>query len=215
MSLMNKTIKDFSDILASNQPAPGGGSTSALAGLLAASLTMMVADLSIGKKSYEILNDDIKIKITRDHEIIKKLKKELEVLVDEDTKAFLLFMEALKLPKKTEEEKSKRKEAIHNAGKYALKVPLTAAEKCLAVLKHQPVIAEYGNKNAVSDIGVGALMALSGLEGAVLNVKINLPGIADEELKREALSKIERFCAEGRQLKTEIMEIVNKRIEIL
>ena len=213
MSLMNKTIKDFNNILASKEPAPGGGSTAALSGLLAASLTMMVVNLSLGKKFFELLDGDIKDKIMEDYKAIKVLNKDLEILVDEDTKAFLLFMEALKLPKETEEEKSKRIEAIHHAGKYALEIPLTVSEKCLAVLRHQLVIAEYGNINAVSDVGVGALMALSGLEGAILNVKINLPGIVDDKLKKEAKYKIDNFRSEGIELKTKIMEIVNIRIE--
>ncbi len=211
--LMNKTIREFSEVLASKEPAPGGGSTSALSGLLATSLTMMVINLTIGKKSFELLDKSIKNKVAEDFEVMKKLNIELDHLVDEDTKAFLLFMEAMKLPKTTEEERSIRLEALQSASVYALNVPLSVAEKCLLVLKHQLVIAEYGNRNAVSDVGVGALMAQSGLEGAVLNVKINLPSIVDEELKRETQLKIEDLVLEGIQLNSEIIKTVNRRIE--
>ena len=211
--LIHKTILEFNDVLASKEPAPGGGSTSALSGLLATSLTMMVVNLTVGKKSFEVLDKSIKDKILEDFETMKKLNSELSHLVDEDTKAFLLFMEAMKLPKTNEEEKGKRAEALESASVHALKVPLMVAEKCLLILKHQMVIAEYGNKNAVSDVGVGALMAKSGLEGAVLNVKINLPGIGDDQLKHDAQLKVESFQNEGTRLNTEIMRMVNRRIE--
>ncbi len=211
--LIDKTIKDFSNLLASNEPAPGGGSAAALSGLLASSLTMMVVNLSIGKKSYEALGEDIKAVIMEDLEILKRLNAELTRLVDEDTKAFMLFMDALKLPKTTEEEKLIRAKAMQEASEYALEIPLMVAERCLMILEHQSVIAKYGNKNAVSDIGVGSLMALAGLEGAILNVKINLPTITDEQIKSEAARKISENLAEGRRLHAEIMKIVNGRIE--
>jgi methenyltetrahydrofolate cyclohydrolase len=210
--LMDKTIREFNDLLASNEPAPGGGSTAALSGVLGTSLTLMVVNLSLGKKSYEVLEEAIKQNIIEDFEIIKTLNKELSELVDEDTKAFNLFMEAMKMPKVNDEEKLEREKHMQKASEYALAVPLKVAEKCLKVLKHQSVIARYGNKNAVSDVGVGALLALAGLEGAGLNVKINLPSIADNTIKKDAAEKIEKFLAEGIGLKASIMEIVNQRL---
>ena len=214
MSLLkDKTIKDFSDVLASSEPTPGGGSTAALSGLLAASLTMMVFNLSVGKKSYEALDEAVKAEMTADFEAVKNLQKDLLDLTDEDTKAFNSFMQTMKLPKITEEEKLKRSESMQAASEYALAIPLTVAEKCLYILKHQAVIAEYGNKNALSDVGVGALMALSGLEGAALNVKINLPGIMNEALKQDARTKIKAYSEEAARLSSETLKIVNRRIE--
>ena len=210
--LIDKTIADYNNILASNEPAPGGGSTAALSGALGASLTMMVVNLSIGKKSYEALEKNIKNDITKNFKVIKSLNSELMQLVDEDTNAFNLFMAAMKMPKETEKEKEERADAMQEANKYALEVPLLAAEKCFLILKHQSVIAKYGNKNAVSDVGVGALLSFAGLEGAVLNVKINLPGIKESNGKKVVLEKIECYLTEGRKLKDEILGIVNKRI---
>ena len=210
--LMDKTLREFNTLLASKEPAPGGGSTAALSGLLGASLTLMVINLSVGKKAYEALDEHIKQEIEADFRAVSQLHTELTVLVDEDTKAFNLFMEAMKLPKESEEQKEAREASIQKASLYALEIPLLVAEKCLLLLKHQLRIANHGNKNAVSDIGVGALLALTGLEGAILNVKINLPSIKDDSIKIQSAERIERYLSEGNQLKTGIVEIVNKRI---
>lgn len=210
--LMDMTLRTYSDVLASNEPAPGGGSTAALSGLMGASLTMMVVNLSVGKKSYEALDEAIKQRFMQDFQKVEAIKKELTELVDEDTAAFNKFMEAMKLPKDTDEQKKVREEKMQQASIYALQIPLKTAEKCLEILRNQETIATYGNKNAVSDVGVGALMALAGLEGAVLNVKINLPGISDEGIKSDATEKYQQYVEEGTKLHKNIMEIVNKRI---
>jgi formiminotetrahydrofolate cyclodeaminase len=209
---MDMTLRKYSDVLASNEPAPGGGSTAALSGLMGASLTMMVVNLSVGKKSYEALEEEIKQRFMKDSGKVQRLKEELTALVDEDTEAFNKFMEAMKLPKDTEEQKKVREEKMQQASIYALQIPLKTAEKCLEILRNQETIASYGNKNAVSDVGVGALMALAGLEGALLNVKINLPGINDENIKNDALKRYTSISEEGAKLQKNILEIVNKRI---
>ena len=115
------------------------------------------------------------------------------------------------MPKETERDKKKVK-SIDKACIYTVEVPLKVAEKSLLILRHQSVIARYGNKNSVSDIGVGALLAYAGLEGAVLNVKINLPGIADEKIKADAEAKIKSIAKEGASLKADIIRIVEERI---
>ena len=210
--LMDMTLKDYCEVLASSEPAPGGGSTAALSGALGASLTMMVVNLSAGKKTYEGLDEHIKAQFMKEFDNVKALQRELTGLVDEDTKAFNKFMEAMKLPKDTEEQKQLRGEKMQEASLYALQVPLKTAESCFDLLRNQSTIARYGNKNAVSDVGVGALLALSGLEGAVLNVNINLPGIADEVVKADAYGRCRELSIEGRKLHNEILDIVNSRI---
>lgn len=210
--LMDMTLRDYCDVLASSEPAPGGGSTAALSGVLSASLTMMVVNLSVGKKTYEALDEDIKAQFMKESDNIIEIQKKLVGFVDEDTKAFNIFMEAMKLPKDTEEQKQVRKQKMQEASIYALQIPLKTAESCFELLKNQRTISKYGNRNAVSDVGVGALLALSGLEGAALNVSINLPGIADEAVKEEAYDRCRKFSAEGRKLHSEILDIVNSRI---
>lgn len=212
MQLMEMTLRQYNELLGSKEPAPGGGSTAALTGVLAASLTMMVVSLSKGKKSFEALDEGIKKAFMEESKNIEELREELSVLAEEDTKAFNKFMEAMKLPKDTEEEKAIRNKKLQEASIYALQVPLTTGEKCYLILKNQKTIAVYGNKNAVSDVGVGSLLALAGLEGALLNVNINLPSIEDEKIKNEAMQKSRKILEEGRRLHKEIMEIVNSRI---
>jgi len=206
------TLQDFNDLLASSKPAPGGGSTAALAGAFGAALAIMVFNLSTGKKTYEALDEELKYTIAKDCEALKILNRQLLKLSDDDTRAFNLVIKAMQLPRQTEEQKLERSHSIQKASRYALEVPLRVAEKCLLVLKHQVNIARFGNQNAVSDIGVGALLAYSGLEGAVLNIRINLPGISEEAVIDEAVKEYKGYLAEGERLKTEILAIVNQRI---
>ncbi len=212
MDLINMGIRQYCELLGSSEPAPGGGSTAALSGALAASLTMMVVNLSVGKKSFEALDENSKADVLKEFNNVIALREELYSLVDEDTKAFNLFMEAMKLPKETEEEKIQRDKKLQEASVHALDIPLLTMEKCLSLLKNQKNIALYGNKNAVSDVGVGCLLALSGLEGALLNVNINLPGIKDEAIKNNAAMKSKALHKEAKLLHEEIMVEVNERI---
>jgi formiminotetrahydrofolate cyclodeaminase len=161
------------------------------------------------KKPLSSIDVSLKTLITLSTET---LNKELTELVDEDSIAFNQVMESIRLPKETEEDRNKRAESIETASQYALKIPLTVAEKCLLILRHQIDISLYGNKNAVSDIGVGALLAFAGLEGAVLNVKINIPGITSQSIKTDAERKVESYINEGERLKVQIINIVNNRI---
>lgn len=210
--LINRKVKDFCDVLSSSEPAPGGGSAAALSGALGASLTMMVGNLTFGKKSYETLEPEIRERFTQDLEAIETIRTELMKLIDEDTKAFQDYMEAMKMPKDTEEEREARENAMEQAGLHALEVPMKVAQNCLVILKHQMSFVTYGNKNAVSDIGVGALMAFAGVEGAALNVKINLPGIRNGSVKNNAAEKIEYCLNEARILETKIQAMVNSRL---
>lgn len=210
--LIDLTVKDFSDLLASSAPAPGGGSAAALSGALAASLTLMVAKLSFGKKSYEALEDEIKSRFRRETEEIETQKDVLMLLVDKDTEAFNRYMDALKMPAETEEERAERAKALEQAGLTALDVPMKTAEGCIRILRNQRTIAQYGSRNAASDIGVGVQLAFAGLEGAVLNIKINIPGISDEEIKKAASKKAAEFLREAEELRADLMRIVNSRI---
>lgn len=206
------SLRQYNELLGSEEPAPGGGSTSALAGVLAASLTMMVVSLSIGKKSFDSLDENIKSKFVDEHNNIKSIREDLYKLTDEDTRAFNKFMEAIRLPKDTEQDIEIRSKKMEEASIYALNVPLTTAEKCHAILKNQKYIALYGNKNAVSDVGVGCLLALAGLEGALLNVNINLPTIKDQTIKNNAIKRSKELKEEAKIMHRETMETVNNRI---
>ncbi|WP_313756674.1 cyclodeaminase/cyclohydrolase family protein [Tissierella sp.] len=209
---INKSLKEYIAATASGEPTPGGGSVAALVGSLGGALTNMVNNLTVGKKAYEELSDEIKSKIANNSKEVEKLIEDLTGIVDEDTKAFDKVMEAFKLPKETDEEKMARTKAIQEGYKVALEVPLRCAEKCLRILELQDVFANYGNVNAITDVGVGTLLAYSGLEGALFNVTINLGSIKDEEFKKEVSAKVDSILKEGKSLKEELLNIVYKRL---
>ncbi len=212
MLLIEKSLKDYIDQVASGEPTPGGGSVSALAGSLGAALTVMVGNLTIGRKIYIELDDETKKEIDSAFEEIKKSIQVLNNIVDEDTKAFDKVMHALKLPKETDEQKAIRSQAIQEGYKVALEVPLRCAEECFKVLKLQKVFAEYGNVNAITDVGVGVLLAATGIEGAIFNVRINLNSIKDVEFKEKIENKINSIMNEGMRLKEELLKIVYNRL---
>ena len=187
--LIDKKVSNFLDELASNSPTPGGGSVAALAGALGAALISMVGNLTVGKKKYEDVEEDIK-KIISSSE---KLRYELSQLIEEDVKVFNNFMATYKMPKDTEDEKKMRAKKIQKALVEAAKVPLKTAYKCLDILSLSKEVAEKGNINVVSDAGVAVLMAEAALESAILNVKINLRMIKDEKVRTELSSSIKEI----------------------
>ena len=209
---IEKSLKEYIAATASGEPTLGGGSVAALVGSLGGALTNMVNNLTVGKKAYEELSDEIKSEIAQNSKEVEKLVEELSSIVDEDTKAFDKVMEAFKLPKETDEEKAARTKAIQEGYKIALEVPLRCAEKCLRILELQEVFANYGNVNAITDVGVGTLLAYSGLEGALFNVTINLGSIKDEEFKKEISAKVNNLLNEGKKLKEKLLDIVYKRL---
>ena len=209
---VDKSLKDYVLQVKSGEPTPGGGSVAALAGSLGAGLTSMVGNLSFGKKAYEELDAETKSEMENAFNQVQKSIDRLNEIVDEDTKAFDKVMEAFKLPKETEEEKKARSEAIQEGYKIALEVPLECAEECYKVLELQNVFAHNGNINAITDIGVGALLAATGLEGAILNVKINLQAIKDEKYRKEIEEKVDTLLKDGNELKEELMKTVYTRL---
>ena len=210
--LIEKSLRDYISEAASGNPTPGGGSVSALAGSLGSALTQMVGNLTFDKKSFAELNDDVKKELEENFKILQNKMDTLSDIVDEDSKAFDGVLEAFKLPKDTEEEKKIRTSAIQEGYKHALEVPLKCAEECLNLLKLQSVFASYGNVNAITDVGVGALLAHSGLEGALLNVRINLLSIKDEEYKTEIDDKMSIILEEGNKLREKILKVVYERL---
>jgi len=209
---IDKSIKEYVRTTASGEPTPGGGSVSALSGSLGSALTSMVYNLTKGKKAYQELDQATREKMDGNFEEIKKSIEKLNNFVDEDTKAFDHVMRAFKLPKETDEEKQKRGEAIQSGYKKALELPLECAKECKRVLEWQGVFAEHGNINAITDVGVGALLAYTGLEGALLNVSINLNSIKDQAYREEKTKEVEKILKEGKDLKEKLMERVYSRL---
>ena len=206
--LIDKKVSNFLDELASNSPTPGGGSVAALAGALGAALISMVGNLTVGKKKYEDVEEDIK-KIISSSE---KLRYELSQLIEEDVKVFNNFMATYKMPKETEDEKKVRTEKIQQSLIEAAKVPLKVAYKCLDVLSLSQEVAEKGNVNVISDAGVAALLAKAALESAILNVKINLKMIKDERITEELSSSLKELLLKEKGQKEKVLGIVEGKM---
>ena len=206
--LARMAVWEFVNELSMESATPGGGSTAALAGSLAASLVSMVANLTYGNRNYRENWAAMKSLAER----AQKLKDSLLAAVDRDTEAFNAVMNAFRMPQKTEQEKNARENAIQEATKGATNVPLEVMQLAFETMELAKTAAEKGNVNSVSDAGVGALMALSAVEGAFLNVKINLSGIKDDSFKTETGRKAEEIFSKARGLKENIWKIVEEKI---
>lgn len=207
--LVGLTVSAFADEVSSESPAPGGGSVAALAGSLGAALSAMVGNLTVGKKGYEAAWAGLSDLAVR----AQGLKARLLAAVDEDTAAFTAIMEAGRLPKASPEEKAAREESLQLAYRQASLVPFRSAELCLEVIHCAAIAAEKGNDNSVSDAGVGALVGFAGLEGAVLNVLINLGSVADKAFAADLASRAEGLVQEGARAKEAVVAKVRSLIQ--
>lgn len=212
MLLVERTVNDFVAVVESDAPAPGGGSVAALASGLGAALTAMVGGLSVGKKKFEALEDSQKQEILDGTEKAKELRKRLMEIVDEDTNAFNDYMEALKLPKETEEDKTKRKQAMEDAMKGAVRVPLEGAQKSLEVVRLIGSFLKYGNQGAITDAGVASLLATAGVQGTAYNVLINLGSISDEEFNADMRKQCDELVKEAKELRSEHEKVVFEKL---
>jgi glutamate formiminotransferase/formiminotetrahydrofolate cyclodeaminase len=207
--LVKMDLRDFTNELSTDSPAPGGGSVAALAGALGSALTSMVANLTVGKKEYQDNWEEMKDVAVKAQE----LKDELLRSIDRDTDAFNKLMDAFRLPKKTDEQIVEKERAVEEATKQACLVPLDVMKNSLEVLKLAQVVAKQGNENAASDAGVASLMARSAVEGAGLNVKINLPGIKDTEFVDKMKTEVNNLIIDADNLQRTIIETVSHKIE--
>jgi glutamate formiminotransferase/formiminotetrahydrofolate cyclodeaminase len=206
--LASMKVNKFLSELASNSPAPGGGSVAALSGALGTALSSMVCNLTLGKEKYKDVQDEIKKALKQS----EKLRKELTNLIDEDTNAFNDVIKAFKMPKDTEEQKNKRSNAIQKGYKTASQVPLKTAKTCEKILDIAKVIAERGNVNSITDAAVSALMAKAGVKGAILNVKINLGSIKDEAFVNDLSKELENLEKKTEEKTDNILRIVKEKI---
>ena len=185
--LKNLSVEELAAVTASDAPAPGGGSVSALAGSLGAALAEMVANLTVGKAKYAEVEDEMKELSAKGAEI----RKELIAGIQKDTESFTLYMNALGMPKDTDEQKAARREAMQNGLKEAAKVPLEVAETAAKIFPIAEAVVKHGNTNAVTDGLVASMMARTAVIGALFNVKINLGSIKDEAFVAEMAAKVE------------------------
>lgn len=187
MKFEKMEIRAFIDLLASDSPAPGGGSVAALCASMGAALVSMVANLTIGKEKYKEswqLMEDVVGKS-------ESLRFKFVDLMNKDTESFNVFMAALKMPKTTEDEKCSRKKAMGEASKLATEIPLLTLESCVEMAELAYLAAKNGNTNTISDAGSAALIAEAAGRAAAYNVKINLPGVNDETFAADFKARME------------------------
>lgn len=206
MQLIDREVKDFVTVLGSDAPAPGGGSASALAGAMGISLTKMVTELTIGKKKYAEFEEEV----SKAQKEAARLQSAFIRAVDEDTEAFNKVSAVFTMPKDTEEEKEIRKQAMQRALEGATQTPFKMMEIAVEALKVTRELIGKSNTNAASDLGVAALNLKSALQGAWLNVLINLSGVKDEEFVTRYKEKGNVLLSEGTSLADEIYTAIEK-----
>jgi glutamate formiminotransferase/formiminotetrahydrofolate cyclodeaminase len=207
-SLVRLNLRQFCNETLSDSPAPGGGSVAALMAALGASLGGMVSNLSAGKRGW-----DDKLPFFSDWATkAQQLKDELLFLVDEDTAAFNKVMAAFGLPKDSAEEKAARTKAIQAANQYAAEIPLRVMETASRSYELLKEMAEKGNPASISDVGVGLLATRAGIEGAAMNVRINLSGLKDENVKAGLQARMSRLSAESEARFKAAQELVVARL---
>jgi formiminotetrahydrofolate cyclodeaminase len=209
VQLADLTVDGFLDRLASSDPAPGGGSASALAGAMAAGLVGMVAELTAGREQYA--EHDAAVReigaAAAGH------RRTLMTLAQDDATAYDAVVRARRMPKETEAEQATRSSALRESMLEAARIPMQIATESLDVLQLAERIAPIGNKNAVSDAGVAALLAAAAMRGAILNVRINLPYLAeDEPMRAEAPAELARLEELAGMLETSAAAAVDARI---
>lgn len=201
-SLTDLTVKGFLDTTAGKDPVPGGGSISALCGSIAAALTEMVAGLTIGKKKYAEVEEQMKQLVER----VQEIRQQLILDVDRDSEAYNVVFAAFQMPKETDEQKAARSAQIQEATKIAANVPMEVARRVYSLLSDIEEVVSNGNQNAVTDGCVAMMSARNAIIGALFNVRINLTSIKDEQYVAD-------MTAEADRLEREVIEREAKVIE--
>jgi glutamate formiminotransferase/formiminotetrahydrofolate cyclodeaminase len=208
-ALVEMKLTDFVDEVSRESPAPGGGSIAALAGALGASLSSMVSNLTANRRGSEEI-DEI---LNESAEKCQIIKQNLVKAVDADTDAFNEYMDARRLPQKTDEEKKKRNSAMLEGLKNAVMVPLQTAIDSSKAIEIAEIVAKYGNLNSITDVGVGAQMAYSGVLGGIYNVLINLKDIEDEDFCNNMRSRCSQLKLDSQKKLKEVLDFVEDKLK--
>lgn len=201
MNMKDMTVTDFVELTESNAPAPGGGSIAALAGSLGAALSGMVANLTMGREKYADVEEEMKEMEASAH----KLELELLEMIQKDTDSFNVYMEALKLPKDTEEEKAARRAKMQEGLKLAAQVPLETARLAYQAMDYAELAMKKGNQNSITDAKTGLMMARTAVLAAGFNVKINLEGIKDEEFVAKMTAEITEIEEQAKKREAQLL----------
>jgi formiminotetrahydrofolate cyclodeaminase len=202
------TIRSYAEAASSGQPTPGGGSVAALAGALGMTMGCMAANFTVGKKKFKTVEPEVRQLLTA----CLRARDDLLALMDEDTKAYAAVSAAYALPKETPEQAATRTGMIQKALVIAMDAPLQVIRVCRSAMDPLARLAEIGNPNLISDVGVATILAEAALRAAKLNVEINLQSLEDQALSSATRSEIERSAEEARAIARKTMEKVVRAI---
>ncbi len=206
--IKDKSIQVFLDELASKASTPGGGSAAGVMGAMGAALVSMVCNLTVGKKNYEAVEEELKDVLDQ----AESLRERLTDMIHADVEVFDRVMAAYGMAKETDEEKAARSDAIQEALKAATNVPLECARACVEAINLSKIVAEKGNLNVISDAGVAVVAANAALQSAALNVYINVGGIKDKEFADQRLAELEELLAGTDSLTRDVYELVKSKL---
>ncbi len=206
--IKDKSIQVFLDELASKASTPGGGSAAGVMGAMGAALVSMVCNLTVGKKNYEAVEEELKDVLDQ----AESLRERLTDMIHADVEVFDRVMAAYGMAKETDEEKAARSDAIQEALKAATNVPLECARVCVEVINLSKIAAEKGNLNVISDAGVAVVAANAALQSAALNVYINVGGIKDKEFADQRSAELEELLAGTDSLTRDVYELVKSKL---
>ncbi|NLP36776.1 MAG: cyclodeaminase/cyclohydrolase family protein [Firmicutes bacterium] len=208
MSLIEKSCGDFLDALASKAPIPGGGGASALGGAIGMALSNMVGNLTIGKKRYADVEDEVKSLVEQGTKVITELK----ILVDKDAEVFEPLSKAYGLPKDTPEQAEYKEKQLEECSKLACSVPMEIMRKAYEGIKIHERMGQIGTKIAISDVGCGVVFLKAALISASLNVIINTNTIKDEKFVAETTAEMNQLLEEGKRIADETLELVLNKL---
>ncbi|MBI4416417.1 MAG: cyclodeaminase/cyclohydrolase family protein [Euryarchaeota archaeon] len=205
---MPESLEDFLERVASASPTPGGGSVSAICGAMSAALSRMVANLAAGKQGYEGVQSDLAVIEARG----KTLQARFLFLADEDARAYDEVVAAMRMARGTDGQRAARKEAMQAAYRRATEVPLQTMRACLEALELATEAAEKGNRSAITDAGVAALVAQAAMRGAALNARVNLASIADQGWRATREEELETLLRRAGEVAHGVDDIVQSRL---
>lgn len=208
---IDKSIKDYLDLVESGEPFPGGGSVAALVSSLGAALTLMTSNFSFDKEYFKELDLSIQEKVKQTHRDIKKSINKINKFIDEDAKGFASVIEAYDEEKpENEEEKKKR---LEDSYKKALDTPLKCSRECLNLLNLQKTIVKYGNNQTITDVGVGVILVYAALEGCLISIKINLNYIEDKDFIKKIQDEVMEIYKKSSIIKNSLTKKIIKILE--
>ena len=208
MSMIEKTCKDFIDVLASKAPVPGGGGAAAMGGAIGMALSNMVGNLTVGKKKYVDVEGEVKELLDKGYKIIGELLK----LVDKDAEVFEPLSKAYSLPKKTPEEAKYKEETMEKCCKVACSVPMEIMRKAYEGIKIHQRMGQIGTMIAISDVGCGVVFLKSALIAGKLNVIINLNAIKDQDFIQKTREEMDQLLQEGSRIADETLDLVISKL---